>query len=51
MQRWIKDEKDFNVSLDENSSSHIFIVERLSIPSKTKFVIKGKKILVNVGKK
>ena len=54
MPRWRKNETEFNVSLGENSGSYICripkpIVEKLGIPSKIKFVINGKKIMVKVG--
>jgi len=54
--KWKKNETEFNVSLDENSGSHICrvpkpIVEKLGIPDSIKFVIAGRNILVKVGKK
>lgn len=56
MPKWKKDETEFDVALHETSGSHICripkpIVEKFGIPSKIKFIIEGKKVIVKAGNK
>jgi len=57
LSRWKKDEKEFSVTLGDDKSGSLIcrvpkpILDRLGSPSSIKFVILGKKIIVEASDK
>lgn len=57
MTRWKKDETEFSVKISDDGSGSLIcripkpIIDRLGSPSSIKFVISGKKVIVEGGEK